>query len=349
MAVLGAASAVIGYQPTTTHCQNQPAAGLSHRPGGAERGCRRRPAHDTIGDVQITGREFFMGTARGTHPRPVDLTPPPIALGRTSPGRFVVSGAVRLDGSPSPIERNCRDQQHPTAPRTASAPTADHRPPRPVDQTPTRHRHRHPARPDRRPRHRHRPAGRRARPAVPAHPDRPDRTPAAPGSSSAASARSSTTTAAGSAATARAGRGGAAGLPRRRADRRLERSRQSRQRPGQTIRRSAAHRVSWCREDSCSLRSTLEAWVSTVLIEMNSSAADLAVGVAAGQQPHHLLLARGELVQLRIGRGQPAPPGAGAVAEGVQHEAGQPRREHHVAVGHPPDRVGQVRRRRWSW
>jgi len=39
------------------------------------------------------------------------------------------------------------------------------------------------------------------------------------------------------------------------------------------MRRSAAQRVSWCRFDSCSLRSTFDACVSTVLIEMNSCAA----------------------------------------------------------------------------
>ncbi len=44
--------------------------------------------------------------------------------------------------------------------------------------------------------------------------------------------------------------------------------------PGrQTRRRSVAQRVSWWRLESCSLRSTLETWVSTVLIEMNSSRA----------------------------------------------------------------------------
>ena len=39
---------------------------------------------------------------------------------------------------------------------------------------------------------------------------------------------------------------------------------------GQSSRRSVAQRVSSWREDSWSLRSTLETWVSTVLIEMNS-------------------------------------------------------------------------------
>ena len=37
---------------------------------------------------------------------------------------------------------------------------------------------------------------------------------------------------------------------------------------GQVRRRSVAHRVSWCRVDSCSLCSTEETWLSTVLTEM---------------------------------------------------------------------------------
>lgn len=41
----------------------------------------------------------------------------------------------------------------------------------------------------------------------------------------------------------------------------------------QTIRRRSAQRVSSWREESWSLRSTFETWVSTVLIEMNSSPA----------------------------------------------------------------------------
>ena len=70
----------------------------------------------------------------------------------------------------------------------------------------------------------------------------------------------------------------------------------------QSMRRSAAQRVSWWRLDSCSLRSTFDACVSTVLIEMNSSARDLLVGVAAGQQPQHLALARRQLVELGVDR-----------------------------------------------
>ena len=41
----------------------------------------------------------------------------------------------------------------------------------------------------------------------------------------------------------------------------------------QVSRRSAAHRVSWCRDDSCSLRSTDDTWLSTVFTEMYSSRA----------------------------------------------------------------------------
>ena len=42
---------------------------------------------------------------------------------------------------------------------------------------------------------------------------------------------------------------------------------------GYVSRRSAAQRVSWCREESWSLRSTEETWLSTVLTEMKSSRA----------------------------------------------------------------------------
>ena len=44
-------------------------------------------------------------------------------------------------------------------------------------------------------------------------------------------------------------------------------------RGGQRSLRSSAHAVSSWRDDSCSLRSTADTWVSTVLTEMNSSAA----------------------------------------------------------------------------
>ena len=46
---------------------------------------------------------------------------------------------------------------------------------------------------------------------------------------------------------------------------------QDRQPYRQASRRSAAHLVSWCRVESCSLRSTEDTWLSTVLVEMNSS------------------------------------------------------------------------------
>ena len=44
-------------------------------------------------------------------------------------------------------------------------------------------------------------------------------------------------------------------------------------RAAQASRRSAAHLVSWWRVESCSLRSTEDTWLSTVLTEMNSSLA----------------------------------------------------------------------------
>ena len=98
-----------------------------------------------------------------------------------------------------------------------------------------------------------------------------------------------------------------------------------------------AQRVSSCRLESCSLRSTADTWVSTVFTEMNSCLADLLVGVAAGDQPQHLALALGEPVQVLVDRRR-----VGGRGEGVEHEAGQPRREDGVAVGHPADRGGQL-------
>ena len=47
----------------------------------------------------------------------------------------------------------------------------------------------------------------------------------------------------------------------------------SRNRASQSSLRSSAHAVSSCRDDSCSLRSTLDTWVSTVFTEMNSELA----------------------------------------------------------------------------
>ena len=55
---------------------------------------------------------------------------------------------------------------------------------------------------------------------------------------------------------------------------------------------------------------------------------DLLVRVAAREQPQHLALARRQLVDLLVdGRRDRG------VAEGVEHEPGQPRAEHDVAVG----------------
>ena len=66
--------------------------------------------------------------------------------------------------------------------------------------------------------------------------------------------------------------------------------------------------------------------------------ADLLVGVAARDQPHHLALALGEPVEVLVdGRDL---DGAG---ERVEHEPRQPRREHRVAGGHPLDRGDQLR------
>ena len=78
-------------------------------------------------------------------------------------------------------------------------------------------------------------------------------------------------------------------------------------------------------------------WVSTVLMEMNSSEPDLLVGVAAGDQAHHLALALGEAVEVLVDLGD--LDGAG---EGVEHEAGQPRGEHRVARGDPLDGGDQL-------
>ena len=55
-------------------------------------------------------------------------------------------------------------------------------------------------------------------------------------------------------------------------------------------------------------------------------------------QPQDLALARGELVELRIG----LAPRRICAGEGVQHEAGQPRREDGVAVAHAAHGVGEL-------
>src|ERR671923_323513 len=63
---------------------------------------------------------------------------------------------------------------------------------------------------------------------------------------------------------------------------------------------------------------------------------DLLIGVAACDQPQDLLLPRGELVDLRIG------DDLDLAGEGVEHETGEPRREHRVAFVHPTNRVHEL-------
>jgi hypothetical protein len=70
-------------------------------------------------------------------------------------------------------------------------------------------------------------------------------------------------------------------------------------------------------------------------------ARDLLVGVALGDQPQHLALPRGQLVEFRI-EGRLDVVRRGRRGEGVKDEAGQPVREHRVAVRDPPDRVREV-------
>ena len=79
------------------------------------------------------------------------------------------------------------------------------------------------------------------------------------------------------------------------------------------------------------MRRTAETWASTVLAEIPSRWRDLLVEVAAGDVAQDLALARGELVELGVGdrRRVGLVPG-----EGVEHEAGEARREHGVAAGH---------------
>jgi hypothetical protein len=73
-------------------------------------------------------------------------------------------------------------------------------------------------------------------------------------------------------------------------------------------------------------------------------ARDLLVGVALGDQPQHLALPRGQLIKLGV-KGWLDVVRRGRGSEGVKNEAGQPVREHRVAVRHPPDRVREVARR----
>src|SRR5450756_1044696 len=65
---------------------------------------------------------------------------------------------------------------------------------------------------------------------------------------------------------------------------------------------------------------------------------DLAVAEAPRDQPHHLLLARREPVELVVGHRD--VPGAGP--EGIEHEPGESRREDRVAAGHLLDRVAEL-------
>ena len=66
-------------------------------------------------------------------------------------------------------------------------------------------------------------------------------------------------------------------------------------------------------------------------------ARDLAVGVAARDEPHHLALARAQLVEALGARGVLLPRG-----ERVEHEPREAGREDGVAVGHAADRIDQV-------
>src|SRR6478672_4581056 len=69
---------------------------------------------------------------------------------------------------------------------------------------------------------------------------------------------------------------------------------------------------------------------------------DLLVGVALGDQPEHLALPAGQLVELGVEGGLHVARRLGRRRERVQHEPGQPVREHRVARGDPADRVGQL-------
>ena len=79
-----------------------------------------------------------------------------------------------------------------------------------------------------------------------------------------------------------------------------------------TMRRFAAQRVSSLRLESWSLRSTFDTCVSIVLTDRCSRAGDLLVRVAAGEQQQHVLLARGQLVELAAARRGGASPSLNA-------------------------------------
>ena len=68
---------------------------------------------------------------------------------------------------------------------------------------------------------------------------------------------------------------------------------------------------------------------------------DLLVGVAAGDQSHHLALPRREAIEVGIARGVWALHRLVA-GEGVEHEAGKTRREHGVAAVNAADRSVEV-------
>jgi hypothetical protein len=72
-------------------------------------------------------------------------------------------------------------------------------------------------------------------------------------------------------------------------------------------------------------------------------ARDLLVGVALGDQPQYLALARGQLIKLGV-EGRLDVVRRRRRGEGVEHEACQPVREHRVAVRDPLDRVREVAR-----
>ena len=93
---------------------------------------------------------------------------------------------------------------------------------------------------------------------------------------------------------------------------------------------------SW-RLESWSFRSTALTWASTVFGEMSRRGGDLLVEVAAGDQAQHLALAERELVELGVELGL-----RDLALKGVEHEAGEPRREDGVAVADPADRRREV-------
>ena len=67
---------------------------------------------------------------------------------------------------------------------------------------------------------------------------------------------------------------------------------------------------------------------------------ELPVGVAAGDQPQHLALPWRELVESGVGRGY-GRRGRRLRGEGVEHEAGEPGREHRITVADPSDGFDQ--------